>query len=132
CWSPAVSDKAWGPTGVITGVQGNTDGAANTTDLVAIAGNNYPAAEYCDGLDQGGHQDWYLPAKQQLIDGLTNQFVTPGGTVTGFVVGTGYWSSTERSDGPGNDARYAGYYYGAVNSYSNSKDGINLQTRCLR
>ena len=132
CWSPAVSGKTWGPTGVTTGAQSDTDGAANTTHLMTHSTGNYPAADYCDTLNYGGHVDWYLPAKQQLIDGLTNQFVTPGGTVTGFADYTLYWSSTEHSGYPEGSAWDAGYFDGTVGSYYFSKGYIYDQSRCLR
>ncbi|MEI8123977.1 MAG: hypothetical protein WCG60_02290, partial [bacterium] len=75
---------------------------------------------------------WYLPAKQQLIDGLTNQFVTPGGTVTGFAAFTFYWSSTESSDFPDNYAWFAYYNGGSVGGGGNDKGYIGVQARCLR
>ncbi len=134
CWSPAVSDKTWGPTGVTTGAQNDTDGAANTIHLMTHSTGDYPAADYCDTLDYGGHTDWYLPAKQQLIDGLTNQFVTPGGTVTGFAESTSYWSSTENSGYPEDYVWYALYdsFDGVYSDNGVSKDYTNHQTRCLR
>jgi type II secretory pathway pseudopilin PulG len=131
CWSPVASGLGWGPRDTTSGVVSPTAGAANTATLAGLAGS-YPAADYCDALTYDGHTDWYLPAKQQLIDGLTNQFVTPGGTVIGFADGTFYWSSTENSFNPDVNAWSAGYLYGTVNSYLSDKDDTYSQSRCLR
>ncbi len=135
CWSPADYGRAWGPIGVTTGVLSEINGAANTATLAAITPGVYPAADYCDSLVYGGHSDWYLPAKQQLIDGMTNQLVNHG-AVTGFTSDY-YWSSTEKSGSPDNEAWIITYnsYYNEVReggeSYSN-KDRGSIYTRCLR
>jgi len=127
CWS---SDNitngvtTWGPTGVATGAQSGTDGAANTATIITFSnGSNYPAAEACNNLTEGGHSDWYLPADQQLVDAYN-------ASITGFQVGSTYWSSTENSYNPSDYARIA-YMYSGVTSFS-SKDNLNYLVRCLR
>jgi hypothetical protein len=39
------------------------DGAANTATMVGIGISQFPAAEFCVGLNIGGFTDWYLPAR---------------------------------------------------------------------
>lgn len=57
--------KAWGPTGVTTGITSVTNGPANSAALAAL-GSSYAAATFCEGLNIGGYTDWYLPAKNEL------------------------------------------------------------------
>ena len=112
-------------------------GFANTAALVAIAGNNYPAAEYCDALDEGGHNDWYLPALNQLISGLTvyGSHFGENSTWGGFAGFAFYWSSTEYADFPAHVA-WGAYYDSDLREafpMSDSKqDDTSYQTRCLR
>jgi hypothetical protein len=42
------------------------------------------AMDYCDNLDLAGHSDWYLPARQDLVDllGGCDYWVTSGGSGT--------------------------------------------------
>jgi hypothetical protein len=57
--------KAWGPTGVTTGITSVSNGPANSAALAAL-GATYAAATFCEGLNIGGYTDWYLPAKNEL------------------------------------------------------------------
>jgi type IV pilus assembly protein PilA len=124
CWSTIASSKAWGPSGVTTGAQSNTDGSANTVILAGLAGS-YPAAEYCDALSEGGYTDWYLPAKDQLFSGR----VALG--LSGFPSGVYYWSSTENQNYPGDGAWFLDTDYGG--SMGDYYDKINqFSIRCLR
>lgn len=124
CWSTkSPSDLAWSTEYVNTGIQSDTDGAGNNAALVAIAGNNYPAAEYCDGLDQGGHQDWYLPSKDELLAGYNAP------AMSGGFPSSSYWSSTEYSDLPDGYAWYLYTYFGSM-SFTNK--GSTDSVRCLR
>ena len=51
--------------------QSETDGAANTKAIVAAVGKNSGydgkvyAANVCDTLTAGGHNDWYLPCQEE-------------------------------------------------------------------
>jgi hypothetical protein len=51
--------------------QSETDGPANTKAIVAAVGKNSGydgkpyAAKVCDTLTAGGHNDWYLPCKEE-------------------------------------------------------------------
>jgi hypothetical protein len=44
-------------------IASNFDGAANTATMVGIGISQFPAAEFCVGLNIGGFTDWYLPAR---------------------------------------------------------------------
>jgi len=56
---------------------------------------NVPAARYCDRLEFGGFDDWYLPSKNEL--GLIYMNLKVDG-IGGFGNGW-YWTSSEVGDG---------------------------------
>src|SRR5690606_5659176 len=62
--TPTSVNKKWGPSG-ITGATSNSNGEANTALLSGLAGS-YEAANYCADLTAHGHDDWYLPAVNEL------------------------------------------------------------------
>lgn len=128
CWSAvATSKRTWGPSS-ITGAISETHGADNTSTILAAIGS-FPAAEYCGNLDEDGYTDWYLPSINQLVTGITAQFITSPATVTGFADSAVYWSSTE---GSFSGALIAAYYGdGDVSSFNSVKDYAN-SVRCLR
>ena len=132
CWSPAVVGKTWGLYGVVTDAHSETEGASNTANLVSLS-ESFPAAEYCDELISGGHDDWYLPAIGQLMAGLNeyarhyDQF--SNSTWGGWQVPTSYWSSTDYWHM--SFAESANYNI----NVSRSQDGRQFEafkTRCLR
>ncbi|GAB5388839.1 MAG: hypothetical protein Alpg2KO_18070 [Alphaproteobacteria bacterium] len=61
------------------GVTDTVTGQANTTALLSLDSETNPgtqphlAAEYCDGLVQHGHSDWYLPARDEMVQIAQNQ-----------------------------------------------------------
>lgn len=74
------------------GLGASITGRLNTQVLYASNGNAdgpYPAASYCVGLAFGGHNDWYLPASDELVVLATNR------TAIGGFANSAYWSSTE-------------------------------------
>ncbi len=71
---------------------------------------------------------WRLPTIDELVAGLTAQFVDVPSTEGGFAEGSYYWSSTEFGE---SYAWYAIYYYGDVLSLSNSKN-FEFSVRCVR
>jgi type II secretory pathway pseudopilin PulG len=123
CWSPVVSDLAWGPYPSTTGVSTSTtllNGAANTTILAGLGGG-YDAAEYCANLPDGGY-DWFLPSYAELWAGWGA--LGSGGFPSGL-----YWSSAEHSDYPDS---YAWFLYpGGGYMFNGLKNGQH-SVRCLR
>ncbi|VEG90416.1 DUF1566 domain-containing protein [Legionella spiritensis] len=92
---------------ILTGANSNTDGATNTTTIVAVLGNNggMPyAAQLCNdfAIDSQGnapcqvgnvcYNDWFLPARQQLHCLFLNQ------VPVGNFFPDNYWTSTENSN----------------------------------
>ncbi|NCC23480.1 MAG: DUF1566 domain-containing protein [Alphaproteobacteria bacterium] len=75
-------------------------GESNTTLLAALHSSGspapYKAAEYCAGLDAHGHNDWYLPAQDEL-DVLQKHHEDIGGFDTSGTTGSYYWSSSQHS-----------------------------------
>lgn len=71
-WSDGTS--TWVDTGMVNCENAPVDscktGEANTALLVGLRGSGspgpYKGAEHCDGLVAHGHDDWYLPAKDEL------------------------------------------------------------------
>ncbi len=81
---------------VTTGYVSAATGQANTAGLavtdandVAAGTQDHIAAVYCDDLVQGGHSDWYLPARTEL-DVIYGNKTVIGNFSTGY-----YWSSSE-------------------------------------
>lgn len=109
-----------------TGVTSTTDGAGNTDDLVNLSdgGAPYEAADYCDGLAAHGHNDWYLPAKDEL-----NLFWNGGSPVAGVLTGSSdwYWSSTENNY----DDAWHQQFSDGTQYYGNGKHDTRL-VRCVR
>lgn len=80
----------WNGSFVATGAISSSDGAANTTTIINAQGNtNSYAAKLCRDYKGGGYNDWFLPAKDQLLL-LYAQRSRVGGFGQYF-----YWSSTE-------------------------------------
>ena len=133
------SGTTWGAFGTATGAQSFTDGAANTTTIVTVLGANggtpYPAQICSDyEIDSQGnspcqignacYNDWFSPAVDQL-NCLYNNQVAIGG-----FVGTGYWTSTENSSTPTDDA-YLQFFDDGTQGYT-TKHGGSYRTRCIR
>lgn len=87
------------------------EGKVNTENIL----EKYPAATFPNsaaavarGYRGGGHNDWYLPSKEEL-----NQLYLSRSAVGGFASGV-YWSSTE---GNANDAWLQNFENGYQNNY---------------
>jgi hypothetical protein len=109
---------------VSTNYMNELTGQSNTAGLVALAdvGAPYEAATDCDALNEDGHTDWYLPAKNELNTLAVNKVAIGGFDVSG----TPYWTSTE-SDGAGSlFVRFSDGIYSAA-----LKDAP-LRVRCVR
>jgi hypothetical protein len=93
CWSVS-SRQTWGPAPSTTGVSADitlANGKENTAILAGLDGD-YPAADYCYNLTEGGVPvgTWYLPSYAELMAG----WLALGHDV---FAGNYYWSSTEWS-----------------------------------
>lgn len=108
-------------------------GEANTALLVGLSGSGspapYQAAEYCDGLSAHGHNDWYLPAQDELdvlydnknAGDLNGTFNESGLWPAGF-----YWSSSEHGSA---QARFQRFDNGSQNfNLKEREHGV----RCVR
>jgi len=104
----------------ILGAVSTTDGAANTTAIVANCATRPIAASICDELNLNGLTDWFLPAKDQLNQMYLNKIY-----INGFASDY-YWSSSEGS--AINAWRQA---FGSGAQASSSKN-LNLDVRCVR
>ncbi|MBU0489723.1 MAG: immunoglobulin domain-containing protein [Bacteroidetes bacterium] len=104
----------------IPGATSNTNGAANTSAIVAACAERPIAASICDDLILDGFSDWFLPAKDQLYY-LHEQRLVVGGF--GYV---DYWSSTENS---ANKAWAQYFHFG--DQYDIVKYN-NYNVRCVR
>jgi len=67
-------------------------GYANTKAIVNIQGAGHYAAQFCNDMVFGGHDDWYLPSRDELNKLYINRLAIGGFALDGY-----YWSSTERS-----------------------------------
>ncbi len=82
------------------GTTSDFDGLANTD---RINDDNHPAAQFCRALRIGGHDDWYLPSRDELAMLCRNLGTTRPTTpdlfktdgVEAFDEEGWYWSSTE-------------------------------------
>ena len=82
-------------------------GNDNTATIVNSQGTGNYAAKICSDLVLGGHDDWFLPSKDELNKLYLNKIA-----IGGFA-NPGYWSSSE--DGNGN-AWIQYFDTGALNS----------------
>jgi len=122
------TDLQWGGQGTAIGVtaQSNTDGAGNTTAIIAGLGTGTSyAARLCDELSvTGGYTTgWFLPAKDQLATLRTNR------EAIGDFVNDDYWSSTESSGTPTLFAWYQSFGNGSQNEGGKSN---TFRVRCVR
>lgn len=138
----------WGGfgTAIGPGAQSNTDGASNTTNIVAVLGNNggIPyAAQLCANFEvdsQGNtpcqvgntcYNDWFLPAGNNLTaTGQLNCLFTNSVAIGGFL--GDYWSSTEVSSNPNNGAWAQIFAIGNGIQFDGSKGSGGIKARCVR
>ena len=83
-----------------TGFTSLTDGDGNTSGLAALSGTGSPymAAVACANLEASGHEDWYLPANDELGVLRTNKVALGNFFTTNTAGYAPYWSSTEASN----------------------------------
>lgn len=111
----------WANSSVTTGFNSNTDGDGNTAGLVLLAGT-YDAAQACHDKSDNGHNDWYLPALNELIVLYNNN-----GAIGGFNTSNEYWSSSENSS---NNAREVNFADGVTSNHNKGTSGFAV--RCVR
>jgi len=112
-------------------------GEQNTQTLSGLSGSGtpapYAAAQYCADLAPPnaaalGHDDWYLPAMDEL--NLLNMYKNTG-DLNGTFIETGttdhyYWSSSERGNSTARGQRFNGAY-----QFYGDKD-LSYNVRCVR
>jgi hypothetical protein len=111
--------------------QSTWDGSSNTTAIVNQVGATSGAAFLCDASTNGGQNDWYLPAIDELNLIWNNRFninktlsgVGGAGTI-GFNI---YWSSTESGN---NNAWTFNFYSGDASEDFNK--GTTYFVRAVR
>jgi hypothetical protein len=152
-WSPsntAVAGVNDGSAAAQGGCDGALDGRCNTDRILAqyTAGPRNFAAARCADSRQGGFDDWYLPAVCELgydpegtLVGLCGTRAAPRlpdnatsrlydqGPIGGFALG--YWSSTQSSLDPTNDAHFMPFGLGRPNTVLRKQAGT-LPSKCAR
>ncbi len=104
----APEDLEWGGRGKKTEARSLVDGLANTRAL----GDAHPAAKFCRDLRIGGHDDWHLPALDQMsvlranmtpeddhVPVQTTAEAFKQGGPEAFDTEEAYWTSTECTPG---------------------------------
>lgn len=102
------SDAAIWSSGVFTtGAISTTDGATNTTRILAVTGSSTNAAKLCRNYNGGGFNDWFLPARDQMFLMAQSRVIPgfPGDLVASSQIT--YWTSTEQTNG---DAFFYNFY----------------------
>jgi len=123
------SVMSWGTFGTATNITNFNTGEANTAALAALS--DTLAAKYCQNLDMHGKDDWYLPARAELII-MYNNGALIGGFDLSNVYPNIYWSSSECYE-----AQYLGKYnaWGQRENVSCQGDFAKIQkisVRCAR
>jgi len=104
---------------ITTNATSITDGAANTDSIVKYQGAGAYAAYLCDTLTAFGHNDWYLPAKDEL-----NAMYQNKATIGGFS-SDDYWSSTDLTS-----IAWSQAFSDGTQDYGDKVDGYRV--RCVR
>jgi hypothetical protein len=119
----------WGGFGTETGAQSDTNGAANTAEIVneLTVARGIPVATYaagiCAGYAGGGFTDWFLPAKDQLNCLYENKFAV------GSFADASYWSSTESA--PGSEVGAWAQNFQFSGQFGDGKGNV-FRVRCVR
>lgn len=99
-------------------------GEENTTNLVGSAGT-LPAAAHCSGLIAHGHDDWYLPAQDELNLLYTNRLLIGGFNLSG-VLPSGVYTSSSETIGNARGQRFSN---GVQSNYGKT---VGFRIRCVR
>jgi len=114
----------WGCSGTTTNATSQTNGAQNTTQIIAACTDQTIAARKCSDLTAYGYSDWYLPSMDELNCLYTNRSAI-GGFPT--MSGTVYWSSTETN---AQWANAQNFNTGAQTTINNKSGACRV--RCVR
>ena len=115
-WSQTISTAVPSPLAT-----SNTNGRSNTLAAYTQNTNATSAIQICYELNQGGYQDWYLPAKDELNCLFQNK-----GAIGGFA-NVVYWSSTELGASSAWVQDFNDGFQGSVN-----KSNVRIRVRCVR
>ena len=103
-WSDALTGDE------VAGADSFSDGAQNTTDILADANTGHPAAERCETSTAHGESDWYLPAFDEA------KLLRSNRATLGFPTPTRIWTSTENTSEPTDKARRISLHQNAAGS----------------
>ena len=120
-WTNNISDKL-----IASGIALGT-GFTNTTNII----DKYPhdsscAAWICKTSTRGGHNDWYLPSKDELNLVRKNLYALGFGSWTK----TAYWSSSDYVDPQGHYFAWSQYFANGYQYYF--KQSFPLSVRAVR
>jgi len=96
-----IGKVVWGCFGIeISGADGTDIGTGqqNTLDILTGCSEAGIAARLCADLSLGGYDDWHLPSRDEL-NNLSANAEAVANSGEDFLVGQGYWSSTEGAGG---------------------------------
>jgi hypothetical protein len=85
--SDAETSVQWGPRTDVQGARSRHDGRANTA---ALAGDDFPAAQWCRDHRADGHDDFHLPSQLEMF--LASIYAPQVFEKEGW-----YWTSTQLS-----------------------------------
>jgi hypothetical protein len=97
-----------------------SDGRENTSIITQAIGSGHYAANLCNELSALGHDDWYLPARDEL-NCIFHQKKAVGGLTT-----FDYWTSTEHPE-----YNPWGQYLNHGFQFNGSRNGA-AHVRCVR
>ena len=110
-----------------TGLQWQDDYSDNGGDIKSAKWTD--AITYCEDLTLGGHSDWRLPNKKELLSIVDYEKHDPSiDTVFTHTNSNVYWSSTTYA-GRADSARIVDFYFGGT-GYDNKS--IGYPVRCVR
>jgi hypothetical protein len=122
-----------------TGLMWQKEDDGNTYNWYEASGTydatyNSTSQDVCGSLNLGGHSDWRLPSKKELITIVDYSIPSPGPTINSVFTDTKsspYWSSTTYTFAysPFN-AGNVYFYNGGVGSYDGKYNGFYV--RCVR
>ncbi len=105
-------------------------GLGNTNQIIAVQGDGNYAAKLCADLVLNGFDDWYLPAKSELVE-LYNERKNVGGFSDNF-----YWASTENDNDIGAWRDSLAWYVNFTDSLNGYKNcyykNFNARVRAIR